>query len=151
MKELQDFKLDDMYDKLRLEEDEFQEWLSEIGLLHASRTCACGNPMRKNRDGRGILHWRCFRAVHRPAAPTIGFKVGTFFENANLDLKTIFKLAYLWCMNLPLEYAEFETEVAHRHVVDCHKKFRQICVRYFRAHPIRWRRINCKSRRNFPE
>ena len=93
--------------------------------------------MRKNRDGRGILHWRCFRAVHRPAAPTIGFKVGTFFENANLDLKTIFKLAYLWCMNLPLEYAEFETEVAHRHVVDCHKKFRQICVRYFRAHPIR--------------
>ena len=47
MEELQDFKLDDLYDKLRLEEDEFQEWLSEIGLLHASRTCACGNPMRK--------------------------------------------------------------------------------------------------------
>uniref|UniRef100_A0A914D7J1 Metalloendopeptidase n=1 Tax=Acrobeloides nanus TaxID=290746 RepID=A0A914D7J1_9BILA len=64
----------------------------------------CGNPMRKNRDGRGILHWRCFRAVHRPTAPTIGFKIGTFFENANLNLKTIFKLAYLWCMNL--EYAE---------------------------------------------
>uniref|UniRef100_A0A914DRC1 Uncharacterized protein n=1 Tax=Acrobeloides nanus TaxID=290746 RepID=A0A914DRC1_9BILA len=74
MEELQDFKLDDLYDKLRLEEDEFQEWLSEIGLLHASRTCACGNPMRKNRDERGILHWRCFRAVHRPAAPTIGFQ-----------------------------------------------------------------------------
>jgi hypothetical protein len=58
MEELQDFKLDDLYDKLRLEEDEFQEWLSEIGLLHASRTCACGNPIRKNKDGRGILHWR---------------------------------------------------------------------------------------------
>uniref|UniRef100_A0A914E1S3 Uncharacterized protein n=1 Tax=Acrobeloides nanus TaxID=290746 RepID=A0A914E1S3_9BILA len=70
MEELQDFKLDDLYDKLRLEEDEFQAWLSEIGLLHASSTCACGNPMRKNRDGHGILHWRCFRAVYRPAAPT---------------------------------------------------------------------------------
>ena len=40
-------------------------------------------------------------------------------------------------MVLFLFETKFETEVAHRHVVDCHRKFRQICVRYFRAHSIR--------------
>jgi transposase-like protein len=97
----------------------------------------CGQNMREARDGRGNLQWRCYRAVHRPSRPTIGFKVGTFFEGANLDCKKIFHLAYYWCMNLPLEYAEFQTGVTHPHVVFWFKKFRRICARYFRSHPIR--------------
>ena len=109
MEELQDFKLADLFAKLRLDDDEFHEWLADIGLLHGSRTCTCGNLMKRHRAGSGSIHWRCNRAMHRPSQPSIGFKVGTFFENAQLDCKTIFKLAYLWCMNLPLEYAEFET------------------------------------------
>ena len=116
MEELQDFKLADLFAKLRLDDDEFHEWLADIGLLHGSRTCTCGNLMKRHRAGSGSIHWRCNRAMHRPSQPSIGFKVGTFFENAQLDCKTIFKLAYLWCMNLPLEYAEFETGIAHRHV-----------------------------------
>jgi hypothetical protein len=72
MEELQDFRLDDLYEKMALDEDVFREWLAEIGLLHASRTCACGNQMRIHRDGRGALHWRCNRALHRPDQPTIG-------------------------------------------------------------------------------
>ena len=112
MEELQDFKLADLFAKLRLDDDEFHEWLADIGLLHGSRTCTCGNLMKRHRAGSGSIHWRCNRAMHRPSQPSIGFKVGTFFENAQLDCKTIFKLAYLWCMNLPLEYAEFETGIA---------------------------------------
>ena len=39
MEELQDFKLADLFAKLRLDDDEFHEWLADIGLLHGSRTC----------------------------------------------------------------------------------------------------------------
>ena len=81
MEELQDFKLDDLYDKMAMEEDVFQEWLAEKGLLHASRTCTCGNKMRKMRTARSVLSWQCNRNVHRPSQPSIGYKVGTFFEN----------------------------------------------------------------------
>jgi hypothetical protein len=49
--------------------------------------------VEKRRDGRGNLQWRCNRAMHRPSQPTIGFKVGTFFEDVNFDCKTVFKLA----------------------------------------------------------
>ena len=94
MEELQNFKLADLFDKLRLDDDEFHEWLADIGLLHGSRTCTCGNLMKRHRAGSGSIHWRCNRAMHRPSQPSIGFKVGTFFENAQLDCKTIFKLAY---------------------------------------------------------
>ena len=79
MEELQDFKLADLFAKLRLDDDEFHEWLADIGLLHGSRTCTCGNMMKRYRAGSGSLHWRCKRAVHRPSQPSIGFKVGTFF------------------------------------------------------------------------
>src|SRR6185437_16180511 len=120
MDELQNFKLDDLYEKLSLDDENFQDSLAEIGLLHASRTCNCGSPMKKELDGHGVLQWRCNRAMHRPSRPTLGFKMGTFFEESRLDFKTIFKLSYLWRMNLPLEYAEFETEVGHRHVVKGH-------------------------------
>src|SRR4051812_47752579 len=106
MEILQDFKLDNLFEKMRLEEDDFHDWLAEIGLLHGTRTCACGMAMKKRRDSHGNLHWSCNRALHRPFQPTIGFKIGTFFEGAHLDCKTIFKLTYFWCMNLPLEYAE---------------------------------------------
>ena len=80
MEELQNFKLADLFDKLRLDDDEFHEWLADIGLLHESRTCTCGNMMKRYRAGSGSLHWRCKRAVHRPSQPSVGFKVGTFFE-----------------------------------------------------------------------
>ena len=46
MEELQDFKLADLFAKLRLDDDEFHEWLADIGLLHGSRTCTRGNLMK---------------------------------------------------------------------------------------------------------
>ncbi len=36
MEELQDFKLADLFAKLRLDDDEFHEWLADIGLLQLS-------------------------------------------------------------------------------------------------------------------
>ena len=41
MNELQDFNLDDLYDKLHLTDDEFDQWLASIGLLHGSMDCIC--------------------------------------------------------------------------------------------------------------
>ena len=81
--------------------------------------------------------WECNRATHRPSVIHKGFKSDTFFENSNLTFKQVFKLSYLWAMNHPVEYAEYETGMAHRHVVAWYKKFRRICERYFRANPIR--------------
>uniref|UniRef100_A0A183BKY7 DDE_Tnp_IS1595 domain-containing protein n=1 Tax=Globodera pallida TaxID=36090 RepID=A0A183BKY7_GLOPA len=42
MDELQNFTMWNLHQKLALEDDEFDEWLTELGLLHAKRTCpAC--------------------------------------------------------------------------------------------------------------
>ena len=64
MEELQDFKLADLFAKLQLDDDEFHEWLADIGLLHGSRTCTCGNLIKRHRAGSGSIHWRCNRAMH---------------------------------------------------------------------------------------
>uniref|UniRef100_A0A914HKX9 Uncharacterized protein n=1 Tax=Globodera rostochiensis TaxID=31243 RepID=A0A914HKX9_GLORO len=43
MEELQNFTMWNLHQKLALDDDEFDEWLTGLGLLHAKRTCpACG-------------------------------------------------------------------------------------------------------------
>ncbi|KAL3105682.1 hypothetical protein niasHT_021565 [Heterodera trifolii] len=43
MDELQNYTISNLHQKLALEDDEFDWWLTELGLLHAKRTCpACG-------------------------------------------------------------------------------------------------------------
>ena len=104
MEELQDFKLADLFAKLRLDDDEFHEWLADIGLLHGSRTCTCGNLMKRHRAGSGSIHWRCNRAMHRPSQPSIGFKVGTFFENAQLDCIVVLIMGLISSTPLTQQY-----------------------------------------------
>ena len=95
--------------------------------------------MKKRIRYSGQMIWECNRATHRPSVIHKGFKSDTFFENSNLIFKQVFKLSYLWAMNHPVEYAEYETGMAHRHVIAWYKKFRRVCERYFRANPIRIR------------
>lgn len=76
-----------------------------------------------------------------------GYRVGTFFENSKLSFKQSFRLSYYWAMDLPIEYAEFQTssfydsndiifkEIAHDHVVEFYAKCRRICSEYFRRYP----------------
>uniref|UniRef100_A0A914ECB8 Uncharacterized protein n=1 Tax=Acrobeloides nanus TaxID=290746 RepID=A0A914ECB8_9BILA len=47
MNELQDFRLDDLYEKMQLEDEQFQDWLVSIGLLNGRKPCTCGNDMKK--------------------------------------------------------------------------------------------------------
>lgn len=46
MDELKTFTLHDLFDKLRLFDEQFEQWLKEIGLMHSQRICECGNAMR---------------------------------------------------------------------------------------------------------
>jgi len=80
----------------------------------------------------GSKVWRCNRRLHRPNTPERGFKIRTFFEGALLNYKDIFKLSYFWAMRQRVVYAEFETGIAHRHVVHWYKKFRQVSSRHLR-------------------
>jgi hypothetical protein len=55
---LRDFTLTKLHSKINLSELAFQQWLTEVGLLHKKRTCICGQKMRKEkRQQYGI--WRC--------------------------------------------------------------------------------------------
>jgi hypothetical protein len=142
--ELQDFRLIDLHEKLRIDEDkdkqlqeeEFENWLVSMGLLHGSMLCNCGSQMKLVRDHHGTKIWRCSRRVHGSAQRVVGFMVGTFFEDAHISIKDIFKLSYFWAMRQPLEYAQFETQISHRQVVFWYKRFRRICSQYFRDNPV---------------
>lgn len=43
--ELKEFKLRDLFDKLRLSDKEFENWFKELNLLHTQRVCECGKAM----------------------------------------------------------------------------------------------------------
>ena len=44
---LKNFTITALHIKLNLSEQEFQQWLTDLGLLHKKRTCVCGREMRK--------------------------------------------------------------------------------------------------------
>ena len=39
---LKNFTITALHIKLNLPEQEFQQWLTDLGLLHKKRTCVCG-------------------------------------------------------------------------------------------------------------
>ena len=44
----------ELCDKLRLPDEEFEEWMKALGLIHSSMTCdRCQEPMRDAKQGRG--------------------------------------------------------------------------------------------------
>jgi transposase len=138
--DLQDFKLDDLYSKLALDEDEFDNYLASLGLLNGSMICStggCNRPMILREGSHGNKIWRCNRKIHRPGQPKKGYKVGTFFEKSYLSYKQIFKLSYLWAMRHSVEYAVFETGITEKTVIFWFMKFRRLCKFYFRRNPIR--------------
>uniref|UniRef100_A0A914CF62 Uncharacterized protein n=1 Tax=Acrobeloides nanus TaxID=290746 RepID=A0A914CF62_9BILA len=138
--DLQDYKLDDLYEDMELTDEEFENKLATMGLLHESMTCQCGSLMKLVSGHHIRKEWRCDRRIHRqqagPATLRRGFKVGIFFEGANLSCNNIFKLSYFWAQKQTVEYAEFETGISHRQVVHWYKKFRKVCSQYFRVNPV---------------
>ena len=104
---LQGMRLLDLAEKMRLSDEEFDEWMVELGLLHGRQECErCGENMalEKHKDSR---RWVCNRRACRGGTKTAGgtmkkkgYKVGTFFEGAHLSCKTIFLLSYFWVHDL---------------------------------------------------
>lgn len=71
----------DVFAKIALADDEFDEWLANIGLLHSRRTCPrCQGEMgRKNAQvGKRYGAWRCKSDLC--GRKELGFLVGTFFQ-----------------------------------------------------------------------
>jgi hypothetical protein len=72
-------------------EEEFTEWLQSVGLLHKRRLCPgkdgviCEKEM-KLVTAQGSKKWRC---GVKDCRKSVGFRVGTLFENQNLSFKTV--------------------------------------------------------------
>jgi hypothetical protein len=59
--ELHEMTLFELFEKLRLQDDEFEEWMANLGLLHSSMLCAhCHQPMQDKMDGAKRV-WKCER------------------------------------------------------------------------------------------
>lgn len=135
--ELRDMNLRELYQKMeQLTDEEFDDWLESMGLLHAFQVCdSCGNRMRPT----GTLMYVCHRRRCRRGntKPQKGRYAGTFFEHAHISHKLIFLLSYFWAQGLgTMEKVEFETKIGHNAIVDYYQKFRKICDLHFQVHPI---------------
>ena len=92
--------------KLQLSDNDFDDWLITMGLLHGSQTCEhCSNQMTS--DGRNRT-WVCHkrRCLHGNTKPTKGLYAGTFFEESKLPRKTIFLVSFFWTQ----EYDTFKKD-----------------------------------------
>ncbi|CAK5050227.1 unnamed protein product [Meloidogyne enterolobii] len=58
LQSIKNFTLTKLYDKIKLPNDEFQQWITDLGMLHRKRTCDCGKEMRKEKRGQNG-RWIC--------------------------------------------------------------------------------------------
>nr|CAD2161321.1 unnamed protein product [Meloidogyne enterolobii] len=64
MEELKNFKPIDLYEKLRLSDNDFDAWLEKLGLLHGKRTCyKCGG--RTTISVKKVERYGCWRCTTR--------------------------------------------------------------------------------------
>ena len=141
--ELQGMRILDLAEKIRLSDEDFEQWLVGLGLLHGRQECErCGENMalEKYKDGqRWVCNKRACRGGTKYDGGTKkkkGYKVGTFFEGARLSCKSIFLLSYFWVHDLgTIAHQMFEVEIASEAAVQWHQYFRDVCAEYFVNHP----------------
>lgn len=138
LNELQGMNMLALAEKLRLTDDEFDEWLVELGLLHGRQECdTCQGQMKLN-GNRLAKIWICHRRACRNgnSKPKKGYLNGTFFEGSTIPIKKIFQLSYYWAHSLGTqEHQEFETEISHPTVVQWHQYFRDVCAQHIVQNP----------------
>ena len=136
-------------------DDAFNTWLADLGLLHRRRTCdkvdangvECGSEMIVRTNLRGVTTWRC---PIRDCKRERGYFIGTFFENSHLSPKEVFLLSFCWSRKTRATYDEIETElrrpdgstISTRTLVDWMQFFRDVCMEYFVRNPARIGGIN---------
>ena len=93
MDELRGFNDEKLWRKMFMDDDEFENLLKDLGLLHRRRLC-CDKEMNvcAPKAGENWGHWRCSRC-----RKTKGYLTGTFFAGTHLSLKDVFRLSFYWC------------------------------------------------------
>ncbi|EPB75044.1 hypothetical protein ANCCEY_05864 [Ancylostoma ceylanicum] len=133
--ELKDFTLAEVFEKMKLSDGEFEDWLRTIALLGTPRCGSCRRPMKLRReDNMWICHLReCRTGPYGSTKPSTPVKKGSFFDKAHFPLAKIFALSYFWIHNLGLVVdKEYELGIGHSTVVQWEQYFRDICCEYFR-------------------
>ena len=136
MEQLQNFKSFHLHEKLCLNDNDFDEWLKELGLLHGKRTChKCGGRSTfQALKGQRYGNWRCTTKKCRAAK---GYLCGTFFEGSHLTTKQIFHLSYLWAHRSgKYEEMEFQTDISQHTITDWFNFFRGVCAEHFIRNPV---------------
>ncbi|WKY15587.1 hypothetical protein Q1695_000790 [Nippostrongylus brasiliensis] len=100
--ELQDFKLEDVFEKLEMDTAAFQDLFRCIGLLATPLCPTCRGSMTKS---QAAVKWRCGRRACRTGrsgetTPSVPVGKGSFFEHTNLPEAEIFALSYFWLHEL---------------------------------------------------
>lgn len=129
MEELCEFTEAQLYERLKLSENQFIEWFRDLKLLHSTRKCVCNsNMILRTKKGKGYQTWQCTRKVCRKER---GFFTDTFFEGMHLTLKQVFQLSYFWTRkNHNFEEIKFQLiskdkeEISCKTIVDWNTFFR---------------------------
>jgi hypothetical protein len=69
--DLRDMDLKGLIKKLKLDDDNFDEWLKDLGLLHRGRKCPYGDHEMKLRKKDGRLKWMCRKRDHCKSQPVL--------------------------------------------------------------------------------
>ena len=83
---LKGFKLSDLYMKIGLSDDEFINWLQELGIIPKDRTCECGSDMRIQKM-RNTKRFVCRKK--KDCGKSVALFDNTFFSGAHLSAKEV--------------------------------------------------------------
>ncbi|XP_068093510.1 coiled-coil-helix-coiled-coil-helix domain-containing protein 7 isoform X1 [Hyperolius riggenbachi] len=139
---LRDINLFQLFDHLTQSDEDFDEWLKDLGLLHKRRTCTrCGNNSMRmygtcgTRTGR---KWTCNRRPCRESGSKmrIGFYADTFFEGSHLGPKKVLHLSYFYLHEIgTLAQMEYEVGITHQAAVQWTQWIRDFFALFFIAKP----------------
>ncbi|KIH67990.1 hypothetical protein ANCDUO_01669 [Ancylostoma duodenale] len=99
--------MEDLYEKLRMDDDEFDNWLRSMGLLKGVELCrVCGNPMKlgkENNESIWICHARsCRTGPSTSSKPKAETRKQSFFYRAGISNKQVFQLSVYWARKFGL-------------------------------------------------
>ena len=82
--------MEQLYQKLAITDDEFDDWFLELGLLHRRMFCKCGEEMviKKAKEGERYGTWRCNKYNCRKELSHREFFNGSHISN-NIYIITI--------------------------------------------------------------
>ena len=110
------------------------EFLASYGLVH--------NTMHYTRCDMAMVYssrsdsfdGKCWYCSHCKCRKSIW--VDSFFSHAKLSMTTVVDLMYWWSIDVQQSIVLEEVGLSNHTIVDWYNFFREICRRYFTAHPV---------------